>query len=382
MEVCASTLLKEAADLTQTSALMSPLSRGVAPPLSPIHSPLRVPSQTQSLPEALGPPACIPGPLIGISCCNSSSQDLDDLAPIPPTPVFVRREFSSPGNKFRQHEAFSRMQTQLDESNPLAARLIVFTEKNKQLLNAMLRQNVRLLETSLLPVFLVPACRKHLDFKIKRNYLKLKLRRLRKMAVRNQNEDYEYQDELSLEIDRAKVLESSFAAFEHLSLDDMRKQTHVQFDEEEGIDAGGLTKEWYSILLRELCSPNCALFVRTNDNVTLQPSASSSVNPRHLDYFKFTGRIIAKAICDGQLIDPHFTRSFYKHILGLSVTYHDLEAFDLEYYKSLKMILEHSLEDLGLELFFSAETRIFDEMHTTDLIERGREIQVLKYFEF
>jgi hypothetical protein len=35
---------------------------------------------------------------------------------------------------------------------------------------------------------------------------------------------------------------------------------------------------------------------------------------------------VAKALFDGQLLDVYFTRSFYKHILGVKVTYHDIEA--------------------------------------------------------
>jgi HECT-domain (ubiquitin-transferase) len=30
------------------------------------------------------------------------------------------------------------------------------------------------------------------------------------------------------------------------------------------------------------------------------------------DFFKFVGRVVGKALHDGQLIDAHFTRSFYK----------------------------------------------------------------------
>ena len=47
----------------------------------------------------------------------------------------------------------------------------------------------------------------------------------------------------------------------------------------------------------------------------------------HLDYFKFVGRVIGKAVADGHLLDAHFTRSFYKHIysyvikLKLSIFY-------------------------------------------------------------
>lgn len=45
---------------------------------------------------------------------------------------------------------------------------------------------------------------------------------------------------------------------------------------------------------------------------------------------------------DGQLLDVYFTRSFYKHILGVKVTYHDIEAVDPDYYKNLKWMLEVS----------------------------------------
>ena len=49
---------------------------------------------------------------------------------------------------------------------------------------------------------------------------------------------------------------------------------------------------------------------------------------------------VGKALFDGQLLDVHFTRSFYKHILGVKVTYHDIEAIDPDYFKSLKWMLE------------------------------------------
>ena len=41
----------------------------------------------------------------------------------------------------------------------------------------------------------------------------------------------------------------------------------------------------------------------------------------HLDFFKFVGRIVGKALYDGQYIDAHFTRSLYKHMLGQPLTY-------------------------------------------------------------
>jgi E3 ubiquitin-protein ligase HUWE1 len=54
--------------------------------------------------------------------------------------------------------------------------------------------------------------------------------------------------------------------------------------------------------------PDYALFVPMVDGVTFQPNPLSFVNENHIDWFKFIGRIIGKAVVDGQLLDCHFTR--------------------------------------------------------------------------
>ena len=64
------------------------------------------------------------------------------------------------------------------------------------------------------------------------------------------------------------------------------------------------------------------------------------------------------------MLDAHFTRSFYKHMLGQPVSYVDLEAIDPDYYKSLRQILEMPLDVLGLEdsMYFSAESNDFGKV--------------------
>lgn len=131
---------------------------------------------------------------------------------------------------------------------------------------------------------------------------------------------------------------------------------YVVFDGEEGQDAGGLLREWYIIVAREIFNPNYALFHTTpGDRVTYMPNPLSYYNPEHLTYFKFVGRFIAKAIFDDKLLDCFFTRSFYKHILGKAVHYTDIAAEDPTFYNSLRAMLDHNLNDLGLDLTFSVE---------------------------
>lgn len=123
-------------------------------------------------------------------------------------------------------------------------------------------------------------------------------------------------------------------------------------------------------------NPNYALFMSTEDGCTFQPNPNSSINPDDLRYFKFVGRIVGKAVVDGFLLDAHFTRSLYKHMLGLKPTHKDMEAIDPDYYKNLQLILEHNLEDIGLELTFSTEDHSFGRSQTIDLIPGGRAIPV------
>lgn len=67
------------------------------------------------------------------------------------------------------------------------------------------------------------------------------------------------------------------------------------------------------VMSREIFNPNLALFVSVPEgSATSQPNPNSVIqNDRgvnHLDFFKFVGRILGKALYDGQLVDVHFTR--------------------------------------------------------------------------
>ena len=53
-------------------------------------------------------------------------------------------------------------------------------------------------------------------------------------------------------------------------------------------------------------------YVFRDDIYTLQINPDSAVNPDHLSYFHFVGRIIGMAIFHGHYIDGGFTMPFYK----------------------------------------------------------------------
>lgn len=247
---------------------------------------------------------------------------------------------------------------------------VKFAEKHRRLLNAFVRQNPGLLEKSLSLMHKTPRL---IDFDNKRSFFRSR--------IRQQNEQHNY-NPLRICVRRTYVLEDSYNQLRMRSVDDIKGRLTVQFQGEEGIDAGGLTREWYQLLSRVIFDKGALLFTTVGNQSTFQPNPNSVLQTEHLSYFKFVGRVVAKALFDGQLLDVYFTRSFYKHILGAKVTYHDIEAVDPDYYKNLKWMLENDVSEI-LDLSFSKEADeekhiLYEKTEVTDfeLIPGGRNIRV------
>ena len=247
--------------------------------------------------------------------------------------------------------------------------LVQFVRSNRVLLNALLRSKSSLLESSLKALVEVKPCRMFLDFDIKRKYFTALLRKERQRASRRHGS-------IRLNVRRAHVFEDAFHLLRLRTAEEMRGRFNVQFHGEEGVDAGGVTREFYEVLAKEMFNPNFALFMTTQDGCTFQPNPNSHINQDHLQYFRFVGRIVGKAICDGQLISAHFVRSFYKACVGAPVDHTDMAAVDADYYKNLRSILQYSLDDLCLDLTFSVERDSFGKITVHDLKPNGRTVAV------
>ncbi|PPD77228.1 hypothetical protein GOBAR_DD25835 [Gossypium barbadense] len=247
---------------------------------------------------------------------------------------------------------------------------VKFSEKHRKLLNAFIRQNPGLLEKSFSLMLKVP---RFVDFDNKRAHFRSK--------IKHQQHDHHHSP-LRISVRRAYILEDSYNQLRLRSTQDLKGRLTVHFQGEEGIDAGGLTREWYQLLSRVIFDKGALLFTTVGNESTFQPNPNSVYQTEHLSYFKFVGRVVGKALFDGQLLDVHFTRSFYKHILGAKVTYHDIEAIDPDYFKNLKWMLENDISDV-LDLTFSIDADeekliLYERTQVTDyeLIPGGRNIKV------
>ncbi|CAG8441327.1 3125_t:CDS:10 [Ambispora gerdemannii] len=241
-----------------------------------------------------------------------------------------------------------------------------FTEDHRKILNTMVRNNPSLMSGSFSLLVHNP---KILEFDNKRNYFTQQLHK--------RPSGREHYGTLQLNVRRQFVFEDSFQYLQRRSGDEIKYgKLSVRFYEEEGVDAGGVTREWFQVLARQMFNEDYALFKTSNaDRLTYQPNRASFINPEHLLFFKFVGRVIGKAIYDGRLLDAYFTRSFYKHILSKPVDYRDVEAIDLEYYNSLVWILENDISAMD-DLTFSVEDNDFGVTKQVELKPGGANIRV------
>jgi E3 ubiquitin-protein ligase NEDD4 len=183
---------------------------------------------------------------------------------------------------------------------------------------------------------------------------------------------------MKMKVRRTHLLHDSIEAVMSLGPTDMRKIWRFEFLGEAGIDAGGLAREWFELVTEQLFDPDMGLWLPSASNqmaMRINPASEISCPENHLIYFRFLGRVMGKALFDGQIVAGHMVRHLYKHILGWPVTFEDLEIPDESYYNSLKSLMDlDNIEDMCLDFTFLEND--LGENRSVDLIENGSDITV------
>jgi hypothetical protein len=78
-----------------------------------------------------------------------------------------------------------------------------------------------------------------------------------------------------------------------------------------------------------------------------------------------------------KFIDNGFSLPFYKRMLGKTLTIHDLESLDPEFYNSLLWIKENNLnENDNLELYFNTTFELLGKIENIELKSGGNDIKL------
>ncbi|KAL7721723.1 HECT-type E3 ubiquitin transferase [Entamoeba marina] len=179
---------------------------------------------------------------------------------------------------------------------------------------------------------------------------------------------------LELTVDRNHLLQTSLLGLSNKRPQDFKKELKIQFEGEVGVDAGGVSKEWFSLITKEIFNVEYGMF--TYNKTTRQ----YWFNPNSEDYadFQLIGIVLGLAIYNNIILDISFPIILFKKLLNIPLTYEDYEILDPEGYSSLIQLLQISkTDDINeLELDFEALVPYFDTYKSYDLIENGRNVSV------
>lgn len=161
-----------------------------------------------------------------------------------------------------------------------------------------------------------------------------------------------------------------------------RKQWQIVFvDEnhqvEDGVDGGGLFKEFITLLTTMIFNPNFSFFSETDHDRAAYPNVLSTVNdPDFRKLFEFFGTIVGKALYAGVLLKVRFAKFFLLRMISKSNQFDDLKSLDPQLYENLLQVkyYDGDVEDLGLTMTTAVET--FGVAEEVELMPDGANVPV------
>ena len=185
-----------------------------------------------------------------------------------------------------------------------------------------------------------------------------------------------------INIERDKIIEQSMEQFKTINL---YKELKINFKGEESHDAGGLIREWLTVLFKAILDPINNLFERGDtDEVTYICKPSLTLSKEQYDKYFFIGKVLAKALLENLTVNCCFNKIIYQLFLNEKMIWEkDLVFIDKPLYNSLKNLVElknenpDSIETFGI--YFSIQSNSgFSFIDTIELISDGNSILVTK----
>eukprot|EP00761_Pharyngomonas_kirbyi_P013978 gb/GECH01014008.1/.p1 GENE.gb/GECH01014008.1/~~gb/GECH01014008.1/.p1 ORF type:complete len:721 (+),score=180.72 gb/GECH01014008.1/:1-2163(+) len=156
--------------------------------------------------------------------------------------------------------------------------------------------------------------------------------------------------------------------------DELKKPLRVQFAGEQGLDEGGVRKEFFQLVVREIFDVNYGMFTYNEDTRTFWFNPNSFETEGE---FKLIGIIIGLAIYNQVILDVHFPLVVYKKLLRQKTSLKDIKSIDPELERGLEQLLNYDgdVEETFCRTF-EFESEAFGERVHHELKPGGSEVPV------
>lgn len=180
---------------------------------------------------------------------------------------------------------------------------------------------------------------------------------------------------LVLMVTRVNIVADTLNSLAKCKPQDFKKPLKVVFLGEEAVDEGGVRKEFFMLLLREVLDPKYGMFEYS------QESHLMWFNPQtfeDLSMFHMIGLLCGLAIYNFTIIDLPFPLALFKKLLKKAVTLDDLRELEPTVGRNLQALLDYEgadVEDVFC-LNFMVTQYVFGEVKTLELCPEGADKNV------
>uniref|UniRef100_A0A3P9K827 HECT and RLD domain containing E3 ubiquitin protein ligase 4 n=1 Tax=Oryzias latipes TaxID=8090 RepID=A0A3P9K827_ORYLA len=158
---------------------------------------------------------------------------------------------------------------------------------------------------------------------------------------------------------------------------DYKKPLKVIFVGEDAVDAGGVRKEFFLLIMKELLDPKYGMFRYHEDSRLIWFSNKTFED---IDLFNLIGLICGLAIYNLTIVELHFPLALYKKLLKKKPTLDDLKELMPDVGRSLQQLLDYTEDDVEetfcLNFTITEENYGATEVH--ELVPNGEELSVNK----
>ncbi|XP_060697829.1 probable E3 ubiquitin-protein ligase HERC4 [Hemiscyllium ocellatum] len=183
---------------------------------------------------------------------------------------------------------------------------------------------------------------------------------------------------LVLIVRREHIVEDTVEVLRKSKNVDFKKPLKVIFVGEEAVDAGGVRKEFFLLIMRDLLDPKYGMFRYYEESRLIWFSFQTF---EEIDLFHLIGVVCGLAIYNFTIVDLHFPLALYKKLLNQKPTLDDLKELMPIVGRSMQQLLdypEEAVEDI-FSLNFTIAVEKFDVTEVKELVPDGANIPVTKY---
>ncbi|KAG7305263.1 hypothetical protein JYU34_009308, partial [Plutella xylostella] len=184
---------------------------------------------------------------------------------------------------------------------------------------------------------------------------------------------------LRLRVRRASLIADALVELEMVAMErplDLKKQLVVEFVGEQGVDEGGVSKEFFQLAVDQLFHPDYGMFTCQPDTGTVWFNPTSFESEGQ---FTLAGVVLGLAIYNHVILAVSFPMAVYRKLLGKKGSFEDLADWNPVLYSGLQDMLQYTGEDLEqvyLQSFRVGYTDVFGTALTHDLKPDGGSVPV------